>query len=283
MPDTITPVTPVTKGQVAYDASDAIVLTGQAQRALANATDFTVDSDEMLEAAGDDLRKVKVLQKSVEDKRTSITVPLNAALKAINDLFRPAGNFLADAEKTLKGAMLTYTTEQARKAEAARRAAEELARQERVRIAAEQARQEQIARDAAQAAQAAAREAAEAAARGDAQAAAAAQEQARAQSEAAEQANAEAQAAAVTADVVSMPVAFAQPARVRGISTSQTVDFVVEDLMALIKHIVANPNQIDLVVVDMVKLRAQVRATGLKTDLPGVRVFNKSTMAARRA
>lgn len=51
-----------TQGQIAYDASSAILFTNQAQRALANAADFTVDSDEMLEAAGDDLRAVMGLK-----------------------------------------------------------------------------------------------------------------------------------------------------------------------------------------------------------------------------
>lgn len=281
MPDTITPAQ--TKGQVQYDASAAIVLTGQAQRALSGAEDFTVDSDEMLEAAGDDLRAIKALQKSVETQRTTITAPLNQVLRAVNDLFRPAGQYLEQAEAKLKGAMLTYTTEQQRKAEEARRKAELEAAAERARLAEEQRRQETIAREAAQAAERAAKEAAEAAARGDAEAAAAAQEQARVQSEAAQQANTEAQAAEVTAAVVSMPVAVAAPAKVTGISTSKSVDFVVEDLHALVKHVAEHPELITLLMVDQVKLRAQVRATGMNTKLPGVRVFVKQSMSARAA
>jgi len=281
MPDTITPAQ--TKGQFQYDASAAIVLTGQAQRALSGAEDFTVDSDEMLEAAGDDLRAIKALQKSVETQRTTITAPLNQVLRAVNDLFRPAGQYLEQAEVKLKGAMLTYTTEQHRKAEEARRKAEAEAAAERARLAEEQRRQETIAREAAQAAERAAKEAAEAAARGDAEAAAAAQEQARVQSEAAQQANTEAQAAEVTAAVVSMPVAVAAPAKVTGISTSKSVDFVVEDLHALVKHVAEHPELITLLMVDQVKLRAQVRATGMNTKLPGVRVFVKQSMSARAA
>jgi DNA polymerase III gamma/tau subunit len=281
MPDTITPTQ--TRGNVAYDASAAIVLTGQAQRALSGAEDFTVDSDEMLEAAGDDLRSIKALQKNVEAQRTTITAPLNQVLRAVNDLFRPATQYLEQAEVKLKGAMLTYTTEQQRRAEEARRRAEELARQERERLAAEQRRQEQIAREAAQAAERAAKEAAEAAARGDAEAAAAAQEQARVQAEAAEQANTEAQAAEVTAAVVSMPVAVAPAARVSGISTSKSVDFVVENLHALVQHVAEHPELITLLMVDSVKLRSQVRATGMNTRLPGVRVFVKQSMSARAA
>jgi hypothetical protein len=281
MPDTITLTQ--TKGQVQYDASAAIVLTGQAQRALAGAADFTVDSDEMLEVAGDDLRGVKALQKRVEEQRTNITVPLNHALKAINDLFRPPAEFLKQAEDKLKGAMLTYTTEQQRKAEEARRKAELEAAAERARLAAEQARQEAIAREAAQAAERAAREAQEAAARGDAEAAAKAQEEARQQAEAAQQANTEAQATAVTAAVISMPVEVATPTKVTGISTSKSVDYVVDDLHALVQHVAAHPELITLLMVDAVKLRAQVRATGMNTKLPGVRVFVKQSMSARAA
>jgi colicin import membrane protein len=272
-----------TQGQLAYDASSAIVFTGQAQRALANAADFTIDSDEMLEAAGDDLRGVKGLQKKVEETRTSITGPLNQAIRAINDLFRQPASYLDQAEVKLKGAMLTYTQEQQRLAEIARRKAEELARQERERLAAEQRKQEEAARAAAQAAEEAQRAAQEAAAKGDAEAEAIANAEAAKQAEVAEAASAEAQATAITSAVVSMPAAVQAPAKVTGISTSKSIDFEVVDLHALIVHIAAHPELISLVVADSVKLRNQVRATGMNTALPGVRVFQKSTMSARAA
>ena len=47
-----------TKGSVAYDASDAIVLGGKAQRLLASAKDYVIDSPTMYELAADDLRSV---------------------------------------------------------------------------------------------------------------------------------------------------------------------------------------------------------------------------------
>lgn len=272
-----------TQGQLVYDASSAIVFTGQAQRALANAADFTIDSDEMLEAAGDDLRSVKGLQKKVEETRTSITGPLNQAIRAINDLFRQPASYLEQAEGKLKGAMLTYTQEQQRLADIARRQAEELARQERERLAAEQRKQEESARAAAQAAAEAQRAAQEAAAKGDAEAMAIASAEAAKQAEVAEAAAAEAQATAITSAVVSMPAAVQAPAKVTGISTSKSIDFEVVDLHALIVHIAAHPELISLVVADNVKLRNQVRATGMNTNLPGVRVFQKSTMSARAA
>jgi DNA polymerase III gamma/tau subunit len=272
-----------TQGQIAYDASAAIVFNGQAQRALANAQDFTVDSDEMLEAAGDDLRAIKGLQKRVEDQRTSITGPLNQAVKAINDLFRAPKAYLDEAETKLKSSMVAYTEEQRIKAEKARREAEELARKERERLAAEQRQQEEAARAAAEAAERAEAAAKAASAAGDHEAAAKAQEEARQKAEAAEAATAEAQATAITSAVVSMPVAVQAPAKVSGISTSKTVDFEITNLHALIVHIAANPHLISLVMTDSVKLRAQVRATGMNTDLPGVRVFEKRTMSARAA
>jgi colicin import membrane protein len=269
------------KGQVAYDASNAVVFAQRAQRALANAKDFTVDSQELLDAAGDDLRAVKTLAAQVEEQRTSITVPLNTALKAVNDLFRPAKTYLDEAERVLKGAMVTYTDEQARIAREARQRAEEEARKERERLDAERREQERLARVAAEQAAAAQREAAEATARGDAAAAAAAEEAQRKASAAAAAAEAQAQAAEVTAAVVAVPPA-AEPARkVAGISTSKTVDFEVNDLHALVKHIAEHPELLTLVTADAVKLRAYVRSMGLNTKLPGVRVFDKTVMAAR--
>ena len=120
-------------------------------------------------------------------------------------------------------------------------------------------------------------------AQGDAEGAAKAQEEARQQAEASEQATAEAQAAMVTAAVVSMPVAAQAPAKVSGISTSKTMDYEVEDLHALVVHVAAHPELISLLMADSVKLRAQVRATGMNTKLPGVRVFEKRSMSARAA
>lgn len=270
-----------TQGQIAYDASSAILFTNQAQRALANAADFTVDSDEMLEAAGDDLRAVMGLKKRVEEQRTSITGPLNQVIKAINDMFRAPAAYLMEAEQKLKGSMLVYTEQQRLLAEKARREAEELARKERERLAEEQRQQEAAARAAAEAAKQAEAAAIAAAEAGDSEAAAAAQDEARKQAEAAEAAVAEAQATAITHAVISMPVAVQAPAKVAGISTSKTVDFEVVDLHALVKHVADHSELITLLMADSVKLRAQVKATGMNTNLPGIRVYQKSTMSAR--
>ena len=161
-----------TQGRVEYDASTAVVLAGQAQAALTSATDLVIDSPTMYELASDELRQIKTLQKVVEEKRTAITGPLNAALKAVNDLFRAPKEYLDQAEAACKRAMISYTTEVERRAAESRRIAEEEARKERDRLAAEQREQERVARAAAEASARAQREANEAAARGDAEAAA---------------------------------------------------------------------------------------------------------------
>jgi hypothetical protein len=72
------------------------------------------------------------------------------------------------------------------------------------------------------------------------------------------------------------------PPAVKGISTSTTVDVEVVDLLALVQHVAQRPELLALLAVDSVRLRAQVRATGMATNLPGVRVFEKQTLAARR-
>lgn len=71
------------------------------------------------------------------------------------------------------------------------------------------------------------------------------------------------------------------PPQATGISTRKTVDFEVQDLMALVAHIATRPELIGLIKTDDVKLRAYVRGLGMACKLPGVRVFEKETLAAR--
>ena len=137
-----------TTNTVSYDASSAIVLATQAQSALASANDFVIDSHTMFELASDDLKQIKTLQKEVEEKRTSITGPLNQAVKAVNDLFRAPKEYLDKAESTLKRSMVAWTTEQERLAAIARAEAEAAARAERERLAQLEREQQEAARKA---------------------------------------------------------------------------------------------------------------------------------------
>ena len=126
-----------TTDTISYDASPAIELAGRAQQMLDSATDFVIDSPALFDLASDDLRRIKALQKDVEEQRTRITGPLNQAVKAVNDLFRAPRDYLDKAERSLKRSIATWLHEQERQAAEARAQAEAQARAERERLARE--------------------------------------------------------------------------------------------------------------------------------------------------
>lgn len=274
---------PEVKGQVQYDASQVVVLTGQARRMLADASDYVIDSQELYEAAAQDLQRVKALAASVEATRVSITGPLHAAKVAVDNLFKGPKTFLDQAEQKLKGAMLTWSEEQERIRREEQRKAEEARRAEQARLEQQRREQEEEARRREEEAQRLEAEARAAAAAGDNRKALELEQQAQTEASAAADAAAEAHSTAVTAQVITMPVEVAAPQKVSGISTSTTVDFQVSDLHALVKHIAEHKELLNLVCADSVKLRAYVRGVGLNCQLPGVRVFPKKTIAARAA
>lgn len=249
---------------------DTAALTTRAQGALEFIESFAIVDQQSYELAAEELQAIKARSKRLEEQRTGITGPINTALKAINALFGGPKDLLDSAEAALKRKMLAYKNEQDRIAAEERRKAEEVASAERRRLETEAAQRQAEAK-----AQAEAAAAAQAA--GDMQAAALA-------AAAAQRAQAEANVAATTAQVVvaAPVVAVAKPAA-KGISTSTKVDFEVTDLRELVKHIAEHPELLSLVVADSVRLRAYVRGLGLACKLPGVRVFETSTMAARAA
>jgi colicin import membrane protein len=259
-----------TQDTVAYDASAAIVLANKAQQALTSASDFVIDSHTMFELASDDLMQVKSLQKEVEAKRTSITGPLNQAVKAVNDLFRSPKDYLDKAEATLKRAMVTWTTEQERLAAIARAEAEAAARAERERLA-------KIEREQAEAARKAQEEAQSAAAAGD-QAAA---DKAMAEAQAAQE---QAAMAAMTANVVTITPQVEAPAKVSGISGRVTYSAEVTNLMELVKAVAAGTAPLEALQADAKFLGAQARAFKKAGQLyPGVMAVAERSIAARAA
>lgn len=259
-----------TQDTIAYDASSAIVLAGKAQSALANASDFVIDSHTMFELAGDDLKQVKALQKEVEEKRTSITGPLNQAVKAVNDLFRAPKDYLDKAEATLKRAMVTWTTEQERLAAIARAEAEAAARAERERLAVIEREHQEAARKAQEEAQAAA-------AAGDQEAA----KRAMAEAEAAQQ---QAAVMAMTAQVVTASPAVEAPAKVSGISGRMTFSADVTNLLELVKAVAAGTAPLEALQADTKFLGAQARAFKKAGQLyPGVMAVAERSISARAA
>lgn len=240
----------------------------QAESSLVMARAYKVTSPELMEAAGEDLKSIKALQKQVEDKRTSITKPLNDAMKAVNALFKPAAEWLADAENTLKGSMLTFRQEQEVKAREAQRKLEEQARKERERLAAQAAEAERKAREEADAKR---REAEAAAADGRAAEAAKLRQQAEAREAAAAS---KAEALREQASTVIAPMVTAGIPKTSGQSIRESWSFEIVDA-ALIPR--------EFLMVDEKKIGGVVRAMKGSTNIPGIKVLRGETMASRAA
>lgn len=253
----------------ALQMPDSVALAARAQQALSFIESFQVDSVESYGLAADELRAIKLRASAIEEQRTSITGPMNTALKAINNLFRGPAELLEKAERIVKSKMLDYDREQERIAAELRRKAEEAAALERRKLEEQAAAQRRQAEEQAAAA-------AKALAEGNAQAAQLAQANA-------DRANAESHESAMTAQLVVAAPPAIELTKVKGISTSAKVDFEVLDLHALIKHVAANPQLLALVKADDVKLRAYVKGLGTACVLPGVRVFEERVMSARAA
>jgi hypothetical protein len=244
--DTTTEVIP---SSVAIAAPNADELRRGAASALDLVQSFEITDAATFEIAADELKAIKVKIDALTEKRMGITRPLDAAKAAVMALFKPPVEVLQQAEAVLKQKMLGWQRAEEEKRREAQLAAERAAEAERKRLADEAA---------ALAAQGRTGEAA-------------VKEQ-------------------VAQMVVAAPIAAPAPPAVKGISTSTTVDFEVESIGKLIAFIVtgngdaplARPELLPLIGEgDSVKLRAYVKGLGLQTNLPGVKVFQKQTMAAR--
>lgn len=244
-------------------APDANQMTTRAQSALAMVNSMVIECQDTYELAADELKAIKVKAKALEDQRTSITGPINKALKAVNDLFRGPGDYLAQAEKIIKNKMLDYTTEQERIAAAERARVEAAVRVERERLA---------------------REAAEAEAKAQAEAAAliaagntekAAEVQAAAAIEAASM--------TATAEVMTAPVIAAPVAKVAGVSTRSVWKAEVTNKAALVAWVSANPQFLNLLDVNASALNQMAKAMQDTMQIDGVRAFEEKSLASRRA
>ena len=105
---------------------------------LATATVIKIATPEEAQAAIDQTRQVKECGKTIEEIRKGYTVPLDERKKFYMDFFRPAADVLVKAESLLKGALTTFTQDQARIAAAAAAESRRLEQIERDRQAAEQ-------------------------------------------------------------------------------------------------------------------------------------------------
>lgn len=113
----------------------------QTKDLLVAANSITIATPQDYEAANDELKRIKTKAKELEDKRKSLTRPLDESKKRILELFRPALTFLADAEKHIKRQMIDFTNDQERlrRAEEARIREQQRKEQEKLRKQAEKA------------------------------------------------------------------------------------------------------------------------------------------------
>jgi hypothetical protein len=77
------------------------------------------------------LREIKTMQKTLEERRTSITVPLNEALRTLNAWFKGPQQKLGMAEQTYKNKMATFEAAERERIRREEEAAERRARAER--------------------------------------------------------------------------------------------------------------------------------------------------------
>ncbi len=244
--------------------------------ALNTAKAYEIDSADMRDLAARELTKIKTLQKDVDGKRKSITSPIDAAKKAVMDLFRAPLEYLDQAEVILKGSIQTYDRAEEKKRLAEQARLEEAARQERAKLEQEAAACEAAARAEAEQIQKAADEAA---------AAGKAEDAARLASEAqsrVEQGAAEVTMLQQTATLVSAPVA-AAPRKTAGVSTRMVWKAEVSDKLALIRYIAEHPEYVDLLDANMPAVNKIALALKANCPLKGVRVFEDAVIAARAA
>lgn len=272
---------------VIYESPDQGALISEADGFLACAKEIIIESSDMYSLAADELRTIKARAKELDEKRKSITVPLDNAKKAVMELFRKPIELLTEAEGVLKRGMLTYSEEQeaVRRAEQARLDAiakaereriEAIARAERDHIEAEfKARAVAEAKAAAEAIAAAKGKAAKAAALKAAEEAAilAAQDRQRQEDEAA--------AIELTASVITAPVAHIAKVAAAGTSIREVWKARCTDKAVLIKFVSINPQFLNLLDVNDTALNQLAKAMKDSMNIGGCEAYIERGIASR--
>lgn len=228
----------------------------------------TIDSPIMFELAGAELQELQAKYKDLEDKRFAITRPMDAAKKAVMELFKPALTLLDGQIGALKGSMLTYTREEQRKAAVKQALLDKIAADQRAALAAEQARQaEEVNKQTALAAQLME-------AGGDSAAIAEALDKA-------EQSQEMVAALGQTVEVVSAATAATNVPTVEGVTTADVWKARVTDLPALLRYIADHPDCLDWVEIKMTGLNDLAKAQRDALRIPGVEAFEEARISAR--
>lgn len=232
------------------------------------AADYRITNVEQYQSGTSDLQRVKSAQKRLEETRTSITGPMNAALKRVNDFFRAPTERLTTIERTIKVQLVQFADEQERIRREEQRKADEIARKERERLEAQAREAERKAREKADADR---RAAESAAAAGRAEEAAKFAARAVATEE---KAAAKADDLALRAATTVAPVIVRDPPKVAGVSTREVWKFEITDPAAIPR---------EYLVVDEARIRKVVQALKGDAKIAGVRVYPERQIAAGAA
>lgn len=87
----------------------------ESETILANAKKIVITTQPTYLESDTILKRIKAKLSELEEQRKKITGPLDAAKKAVMDLFRGPADFLKEAEDIIKTAQLTYLDDQERK------------------------------------------------------------------------------------------------------------------------------------------------------------------------
>lgn len=105
---------------------EVVALSTDAENQITIAKGFIIQGQDDYQLAADQLKQIKNKGKALDEQRKKMTQPLDSAKKSIMDFFRTPGEFLAEAETIIKGAMLQYSkAEERRRIEEERKAQEE--------------------------------------------------------------------------------------------------------------------------------------------------------------
>ncbi|QRE00645.1 hypothetical protein [Pseudomonas phage Itty13] len=206
------------------------------------AKSYVIDSPEMAEAAAEDLKSIKAKAKDLDNLRTTLKKPSLEEGRAIDKHFKRPLDFLANAEKVLKGAIVNFQAAEQRRIEEEQRRINAEAEAERQRQ--EEERQERIA---------------EAEAAGDHEA-----------------------AAAISEELTFAPVVpQAEQTKLSGISTRSVWKGRVTDKMALIKAVAEGRADMALLEVNQQVLDGLAKALKGSLSIPGCEPFEDKSVSVR--
>ena len=101
------------------DIKELAVVKTQVNKSISTAQQLTIKTKEDLEGATVVLSKIKSVGKLIQQKKESITKPLNEALKNARDLFRPLEESWEEAERIVKQKMVVFQVAEEKKFEQA--------------------------------------------------------------------------------------------------------------------------------------------------------------------